>query len=210
MTPEETAREYDTAAEATGWHGPEVAFGLVYEHLAPGQSALDLGIGTARAAALFRKAGLRVSGLDVSKEMLDASRTKGFDDLVQHDLTKPPYPYPSAGFDHAVCVGVLPFLDDLTPVFAEVARLLRPGGMFAFMTLDRAPDEAAAFVVGPEHTGSDTYVTMHRHDAEQIASRVETAGLALLRSLPFTAYQDPRRRRPCGPDATWPPRQHPS
>ena len=196
MTPEETAREYDTAAEATGWHGPEVAFGLVYEHLAPGQSALDLGIGTARAAALFRKAGLRVSGLDVSKEMLDASRTRGCDARVRHALPKPPYPYPSAGFDHAVCVGALPFLDDLTPVFAEVARLLRPGGMFAFMTRDRAPDEACAFVLGPERPGSDACGSIGRHGAEQIASRVETAGLALLRSLPFTAYQDPGKTQP--------------
>ncbi|MBN1321934.1 MAG: class I SAM-dependent methyltransferase [Thermoleophilia bacterium] len=196
MTPEETAREYDASAEATGWYGPEVAFGLVYEHLVPGQSVLDLGIGTARAAVLFRKAGLLVSGLDLSQEMLDASRTKGFDDLAQHDLTKPPYPYASESFDHVVCLGVLPFLDDLTPVFAETARMLKPRGTFSFMTLDRAPDEAPDFVVGREHTGTDECITMHRHGTGQIGAHAEATGLTLLRSLPFTAYQDPEKTRP--------------
>jgi hypothetical protein len=37
---------YDEVAEATGWLGPEVAFGLVYKHIQPGQSILDIGIGT--------------------------------------------------------------------------------------------------------------------------------------------------------------------
>ncbi|MBN1631905.1 MAG: class I SAM-dependent methyltransferase [Thermoleophilia bacterium] len=196
MTPEETAREYDASAEETGWYGPEVAFGLVYEHVAPGQSALDLGIGTARAAVLYRKAGLTVSGLDLSQEMLDASRTKGFGDLTLHDLTKPPYPYDSESFDHVVCTGVLPFLDDLALVFAETARLLRPGGTFAFMTLDRAPDEAAAFVVGREHTGTDESVTMHRHSADQVGDYAGAAGLTVVRSLPFTAYKDPEKTLP--------------
>ena len=196
MTPEETAREYDASAEATGWYGPEAAFGLVYERLAPGQSVLDLGIGTARAAVLFRKAGLRVSGLDLSQEMLDASRTKGFDDLTQHDLTKPPYPYGAESFDHVACLGVLPFLDDLTPVFAETARLLKPSGTFAFMTLDRAPDEAPDFVVGREHTDTDVSVTMHRHSAEQVSDYADAAGLTVVRSLPFTAYKDPEKTQP--------------
>jgi len=194
MTAEETAAAYDSEAEATGWLGPQVAFGLVYEYVSPGQSVLDLGMGTGRAAVLFRKAGLRVSGMDLSQEMLDACRTKGFDELTRHDLTEPPYPYSSQSFDHVACIGVLSFLSDLSTVFAEAARLLRPEGTFAFMTLDRAENEDMESVLGPEHTKTGGYVTIYRHSAEQIGSWIDELGFVLMRSLPFTAYMDPGRR----------------
>lgn len=193
---EAIASAYDSEAEATGWFGPEIAFGLVYEHLRPGQSVLDLGIGTGRVAALFRKAGLTVRGLDIAQEMLDASRSKGFDDLTRHDLTEVPYPYASESFDHVVCVGVLPFLSDLSPVFAETARLLRTGGRVVFMTLDRAPYKDSEFIVGPEHTKTNESVTMHRHSGAQIEDWLTRHGFALLRSLPFTAYKDAEKTEP--------------
>jgi SAM-dependent methyltransferase len=66
---------YDGEAEATGWLGPEVAFGLAYQHIQPGQSVLDIGIGTGLGSVLFRKAGLKVYGMDVSPEMLEACRS---------------------------------------------------------------------------------------------------------------------------------------
>ena len=44
---------YDEEAEATGWFGPEVAFGLIYKYIQPGQSILDIGIGTGLGSVLF-------------------------------------------------------------------------------------------------------------------------------------------------------------
>jgi predicted TPR repeat methyltransferase len=189
-TAEATAEAYDAEAQATGWLGPEVAFGLVYEHVLPGQSVLDLGIGTGLASVLFRKAGLRVHGMDISQEMLDAYRAKGFDDLARHDLAKPPYPYASESFDHVVCVGVLNFLNDPSPVFAETGRLLKAGGTFVFVTLDRTEGEDPGLVVGPEHTKTDESITMYRHSGMQISGWVDGSGCAHVRSLPFTAYMD--------------------
>jgi hypothetical protein len=37
---------YDDEAEACGWFGPEVVFGLAYTYVQPGQLILDIGIGT--------------------------------------------------------------------------------------------------------------------------------------------------------------------
>jgi hypothetical protein len=42
----EKTEAYDDEAEATGWFGPEVAFGLMYKYIQPGQPVLDIGIGT--------------------------------------------------------------------------------------------------------------------------------------------------------------------
>jgi predicted TPR repeat methyltransferase len=132
------AASYDEEAEATGWFGPEVAFGLAYLYVQPGQSILDIGIGTGLGSVLFRKAGLEVHGMDISPQMLEACRSKGFMALQLHDLSKPPYPYDSESMDHAVCAGVLNFFSNLSPVFEETARILRKGGLFTFVVGDRA------------------------------------------------------------------------
>lgn len=62
---------YEDEAEACGWFGPEVAFGMAYKYVQPGQSILDIGIGTGLGSVLFRKAGLKVYGMDISPKMLD-------------------------------------------------------------------------------------------------------------------------------------------
>ena len=188
-----TAEAYDGEAEATGWYGPEVAFGLAYKYVRPGQSILDLGIGTGLAAVLFRQAGLRVHGMDLAPEMLEACRGKGFTDLVLHDLTAVPYPFPAESFDHAVCVGTLNFIRDLTPVFAETARILRDGGVFVFAVGDRSDDEPAEIEVGPEHTMTDASVTMYRHSSRQVEAWVAASGFTLLRTLAFAVPMDRTR-----------------
>jgi predicted TPR repeat methyltransferase len=162
----------------------------------PGQSLLDLGIGTGLASMPFRKAGLCVHGMDISQEMLDACRWKGFRYLTRHDLTSRPYPYASDSFDHVVCLGVLPFLRDLSCLFAETRRLLKTGGVFVFMTADRAKDERTELEVGPEYTGSDESVTLYRHSADQISRWLDETGFALLKSAPFVIYMDSQKNRP--------------
>jgi SAM-dependent methyltransferase len=186
---------YDDEAEATGWHGPEVAFGLTYTYIQRGQSILDIGIGTGLGSVLFRKAGLEVYGMDVSPEMLDACRIKGFTNLKVHDLQVTPYPYDLESMDHVSCVGVLNFLRDLTPVFAETARILKKGGLFVFAVGDRTEDEDVESVVGAEHTGSGQAVSMYRHSARQIDGWVKRFRLTPLKSLPFTAYMDREKTR---------------
>jgi SAM-dependent methyltransferase len=187
------ADAYDEEAEATGWFGPEIAFGLAYASIRPGESIVDLGIGTGLAAQLFRAAGLQVTGVDVATEMLDACRAKGFTRLVRHDLTVAPYPLASGTFDHAVCVGVLQFIADLSLVVAETARLLRTGGTFVFVTGDRSEEEPVSVAVGSEHSGEAGPLTMHRYSARQIFEWLDAGGLLPLRDLAFGVPMDRER-----------------
>jgi 2-polyprenyl-6-hydroxyphenyl methylase/3-demethylubiquinone-9 3-methyltransferase len=48
-------------------------------------------------------------------------------------------PYPDADFDAVVCVDVLEHVQDLDRVLAEVTRVLKPGGLFLFDTINRNP-----------------------------------------------------------------------
>jgi len=50
------AETYDEDAEAAGWFGPEVAFGLTYKDIQPNQSLLDIGIMFLKACLMHVKA----------------------------------------------------------------------------------------------------------------------------------------------------------
>jgi SAM-dependent methyltransferase len=191
----DAAEVYDAEAAAVGWFGPEIAFGLAYSYILPGQSILDIGIGTGLAADLFRKAGLHVLGMDLDPRMLDACRGKGFTELTLHDLTARPFPYAAASVDHAVCVGVLNFFFDLSPVFDEVARVVRGGGVFVFAVGDRTEDEPAEITVGPEYTKEDASATMYFHSERQIGDWMAADGFTPLRDLAFFVPMDRERTR---------------
>ncbi len=129
------AADYDNQVQACDCHIAEVLFGLCYEFVQPRQCLLDLGIGSGLSAALFAKAGLEVHGMDFSPAMLEICRAKGFlADIQQHDLAVTPWPYPTSHFDHLVACGVFHFIPELESIFAEAARVLQIGGMFAFTT----------------------------------------------------------------------------
>jgi cyclopropane fatty-acyl-phospholipid synthase-like methyltransferase len=77
----------------------------------PGQTILDIGIGTGLGSEPFFQAGIRIVGIDVNEEMLDACRKKGFAVcLLRHDLTVVPYPFGDETFDQAISTGVFLFL----------------------------------------------------------------------------------------------------
>lgn len=74
----ESAKGYDEQAQKTNWLGPQVVFGLAYEFVKLEQTLLDIGIGTGLSSILFHKAGLRVLGVDGSREVLDVCAAKNF------------------------------------------------------------------------------------------------------------------------------------
>jgi predicted TPR repeat methyltransferase len=188
---------YDEEAEATGWLGPQVVFGMAFEFIERGESLLDIGIGTGLGAAPFARAGLAIHGMDRSQQMLTACHAKGFaTDLRRHDLTVFPYPYDSDSIDHVICMGVFNFFDDLSPIFAEIARIQRAGGVFGFVVGSRAAGEESTVVVDAEQSMVGVPVTMYRHDQEQIEAWLSDNRYVSLRRLEFNAYMDRANTQP--------------
>lgn len=113
-----------------------------------GLDVLDLGCaGGFMAEALARK-GARVRGLDPAEDAVAAARAHAAAEGLSIDYgvgVGEALPYPDAAFDAVVCVDVLEHVRDLGQVLAEVRRVLRPGGVFHFDTINANP--VAAFAV---------------------------------------------------------------
>lgn len=128
------ARSYDALPLPHKRWGPGVIAAL---RLDGGETVADVGCGTGRDAQQLL--GLlprgRVLALDGSQQMLAQLRARlaadaGRVQVVPADLRQP-WPLPGGAADAAVSVATLHWLPDHAHVFAEVARLLRPGGQFA-------------------------------------------------------------------------------
>lgn len=99
-----------------------------------GQWVLDLGCGTGRLGALLAGRA-RVVGVDLSQSMLLRARARygsGLRLLVGNAVR---LPLRDASCGAVVSAFVLRNLPDLTSAFAEVARVLAPGGSVALMDL---------------------------------------------------------------------------
>jgi ubiquinone/menaquinone biosynthesis C-methylase UbiE len=87
---DEYADTYDASVKEYHSHLHELLFGMCYEFIQPGDSLLDIGIGTGLSSVNFARAGVDVYGMDPSSNMIEQCRKKGFaKELKQHSLTDP-------------------------------------------------------------------------------------------------------------------------
>ena len=104
--------------------------------IGPGERVLDLACGTGDFAALAASQGADVVGLDFARRMLTLAQQRGLSraEWVQGDALR--LPFADAAFDAALCGFALRNFAALPPVFAELARVLRPGGRLGLLEVD--------------------------------------------------------------------------
>jgi SAM-dependent methyltransferase len=101
---------------------------------------VDLACGTGNAALAAAAAGARVTGVDVTTELLDiAARAPGGRSVTWVGADAMDTGLAAGEFDAAVSNMGIIFVDPGRQV-AEIARLLRPGGVLAFSAWVRKPD----------------------------------------------------------------------
>ncbi len=102
------------------------AVGALYEELGIEGTVLDL---MSSWVSHFRTAPAELVGLGMNARELDANPALARS-VVQDLNADPALPFADATFDHAVCCVSVDYLVRPLEVFAEVARVLRPGGRF--------------------------------------------------------------------------------
>lgn len=98
-----------------------------------GKRVLDLGCGSGINTQTLRKSGADVSGIDFSREMIETAR-KEFPDIDFRVGSALELPYRDNEFDIVVAFLVMEHIKELSKAFAEVFRVLKPGGVFVFST----------------------------------------------------------------------------
>jgi ubiquinone/menaquinone biosynthesis C-methylase UbiE len=94
---------------------------------APRGAALDAACGTGRLAEHLHALGYEVVGVDATEAMLAVARDK-VPGATFRQGTVQALPLDDASFDVVTCSLALTHVEDLDPVLAEFARVLRPGG----------------------------------------------------------------------------------
>jgi len=128
-------------------------------HPARFSSALDLGCGTGLFGALVESKTDRLTGVDLSGQMLSKARNLGIyerlaeAEIVQFLLTA------DETFDLVAASDVLIYLGDLAPLFEGVRRVTEPGGIFCFSAEVARPD-AGDFELLPSlrYAHSEAYI----------------------------------------------------
>jgi 2-polyprenyl-6-hydroxyphenyl methylase/3-demethylubiquinone-9 3-methyltransferase len=105
-----------------------------------GLLALDIGCGGGFLAEEFAALGCRVTGVDPSAASISVARAhaaaRGL--LIDYRVgSGEDLPVPDAAFDLACCCDVLEHVSDLDRVISETARVLKPGGLYLFDTINR-------------------------------------------------------------------------
>ncbi len=120
-----------------GWRRRAVdALGLV-----PGSVVLDVACGTGDLCHVLTGRGFRAVGLDMSHGMLVAARHQFFS--VQGDALR--LPIADASVDGVTCGFALRNLESLPPFFAELARVVRPGGRISLLEVAEPPNPVLRF-----------------------------------------------------------------
>jgi demethylmenaquinone methyltransferase / 2-methoxy-6-polyprenyl-1,4-benzoquinol methylase len=98
-----------------------------------GGHVLDVATGTGLVAAQLRRRGFPVTGLDLSPEMLAVAHRRFGDEVQLIQGSAEALPLASASVDHLTVTHVLRYVADPGATLAELARVVRPGGVVALL-----------------------------------------------------------------------------
>ena len=145
-------------------------FREVMERLRPGGyaglSALDVGCGGGFLSEDLAKSGLRVTGIDPSEGSLRAAAAHARESGLRIEYragSGEGLPFADASFDMVFCCDVLEHVGNVDTVIREIARVLRPGGLFFFDTINRTPESRIAVIFLLQECPFTAFETPDRH-----------------------------------------------
>ena len=170
--------------------------------LAPGALVLDAGAGFGRHAFEVARQGARVVALDHAADevhgtkdtfsaMVDAGEIPAacYVGVLRGDATR--LPFASASFDAVITSEVLEHIVDDTTALAELARVLRPGGVFAATVPTWWPEKVNWMLSDEYHAPAAPGGHVRIYSATELKAKVRAAGLRLAGSHHAHALHSP-------------------
>lgn len=106
------------------------------------QQVLEIGCGGGLICAELARRGATAMGIDPSREALEVARARTCQEGLGAQCTFVPssaeaLPFADGSFSVLVCLDVLEHVQDLRATIREISRVLAPGGLFVFDTINR-------------------------------------------------------------------------
>ncbi len=105
-----------------------------------GRSALEVGCGGGVLTREIALMGFDVIGIDPSEQSIKIATEHAYEDSLRITYEKgmgEALPYRNGAFDVVFCCDVLEHVRDVPKVISEISRVLKPGGLFCYDTLNR-------------------------------------------------------------------------
>ena len=143
------APTFDSRLAALGYDAPRALASMLQGRVQPPCDILDLGCGTGQCGLALADVKGRLVGVDLSPKMLASRRrTASYDELHAGEVNAWLPGGRDASFDVVVAGDVFIYIGALEGIFRDVARVLRPHGVFAFSI--------------EEHDGAPAHVAIDR------------------------------------------------
>lgn len=152
-----------------------------------GKRIVDVGCGGGILTEGLAKEGADALGIDLSEELIDIADLHGLESGVQAHYQKISAEalaeQQPESFDHVTCMEMLEHVPEPGSVIKACARLVKPGGMVFFSTLNRKPKAYLLAIVAAEHLlkmlpkGTHDYKTFIK--PSELSQSARDAGLEL-------------------------------
>ncbi len=152
-----------------------------------GKRIVDVGCGGGILTEGLAKHGADTLGIDLSQDLLDVADLHGLETGIQASYQKISAEelaeqQPEA-FDHVTCMEMLEHVPDPGSIISACSKMVKPGGMVFFSTLNRVPKAYLLAIVAAEHVlkmvpkGTHEYKTFIK--PSELSQTARQAGLEL-------------------------------
>jgi 2-polyprenyl-6-hydroxyphenyl methylase/3-demethylubiquinone-9 3-methyltransferase len=152
-----------------------------------GKRIVDVGCGGGILTEGLAKLGADALGIDLSEELIDIADLHGLESGVNTHYQKISAEalaeQQPESFDHVTCMEMLEHVPDPGSIISACARLVKPGGMVFFSTLNRQPKAYLLAIVAAEHVlrmlpkGTHDFKTFIK--PSELSQSARSAGLEL-------------------------------
>lgn len=151
-----------------------------------GKRTLDVGCGGGLLAEEFAQIGCRVTGIDPAEASLAAARAHAARSGLEIDYRAgvgESLPFEDASFEIVYCCDVLEHVDDLDRVVAEIGRVLAPGGVFLYDTINRTGPSKLVMIKLFQEWNATSFMAPDLHDWRQFIKPDELRAIMVRHGL---------------------------